>query len=364
MKKWIFVLALFALIFPRASKCKEPLSRGLFITVIEEPLVLSSREEINKLIDFARKSRVNMLFVQVYRENQAWFPSKIADSTPYQSCRKNVAEDPLELLIKLAHSNGIQVHAWFNTLSLGINKDAVLLKKYGVSILTRNLKEKNSLEDYKIDSQYFLEPGDLRIREELRGIVGELLRAYLRLDGIQFDYIRYPDKNPAYGYTEMNTARFKQASGLKAIEEESKIWKNWKRAQVTEALECLVKEARSLRPDIQVSATGCMPYTRAYHEAFQDWPSWLETKLVDFVTIMDYSPDPAEFNNWVGDIKGRVQDFKKINIAIGAYKLVNSPLVFKQELISGESSGAGACVISYYSSLLKNPELAGSLVSP
>ena len=364
MRNWIICFALCLLIFPRAVKCEEHLSRGLFITVIEEPLVLSSREEIGKLIDFAKKSGVNMLFVQVYRENQSWFPSEIADSIPYQSCRENVLEDPLALLIKLAHANGIQVHAWFNTLSLGINKDAVFLKKYGTSILTRNLKDKNSIEDYKIDSQYFLEPGDLRIREELRGIVGELLRAYPKLDGIQFDYIRYPDRNPAYGYTEMNAERFKQAFVLKAIDEDSKAWKNWKRAQVTEALECLVKEARGLRPDIQVSATGCMPYTRAYHEAFQDWPSWLETKLVDFVTIMDYSPDPAEFKNWVGDIKDRVRDFKKINIAIGAYKLVKSPAVFKQELSYGESSGAGACVISYYSSLLKNPELAGSLVSP
>ena len=362
MKKWILALALSALIFPQAVKCEEPLSRGLFITVIEEPLVLSSREEINKLIDFSGKTGVSMLFVQVYRENQSWFPSEIADSTPYQACRESVSEDPLALLIKLAHANGIQVHAWFNTLSLGINKDSVFLKKYGTGILTRNLKEKNNIEDYKVDSQYFLEPGDLRVREELRGIVGELLRAYPELDGIQFDYIRYPDRNPAYGYTEMNTRRFKQASGLKTIEEGSRIWKDWKRAQVTEALECLVKEARSLRPDMQVSATGCMPYTRAYHEAFQDWPSWLESKLVDFVTIMDYSPDPAEFNNWVGDIKGRVKDFKKINIAIGAYKLVNSPAIFKQELSFGESSGAGACIISYYSSLLKNTELAGRLL--
>lgn len=363
MRNWIICFALCALIFPRAVKCEEPLRRGLFVTVIEEPLVLSSREEISKLIDFAKKSRVNMLFVQVYRENKAWFPSEIADSTPYQACRESVSEDPLQLLIKLAHARGIEVHAWFNTLSLGINKDSVFLKKYGAGILTRNLKEKNTLEDYKIDSQYFLEPGDLRIREELRGIVREILRAYPELDGIQFDYIRYPDKNPAYGYTEMNTRRFKEASGLKSIEEDSQVWKNWKRAQVTEALECFVKEARSLRPDIQVSTTGCMPYVRAYYEAFQDWPSWLEGKLVDFVTIMDYSPDPAEFESWVLDIKNRVGDFKKLNIGIGAYKLVNSPAKFKQEFCFGERAGAGACIIFHYGSLLKNPELADLLIS-
>ncbi len=355
MKKQILIFLLLALAFPSALKSEEAPPRGLFITVVEDPLVLSSREEIAKLIDFSGEAGVEMLFIQVYRENKSWFPSKIADSSPYEACLKSVSEDPLHLLIELAHSRGIEVHAWFNTLSLSTNENAPLLKKYGPGILTRDLKEKVTIKDYKIDSQYFLEPGDLRVREELRAIVEELLEAYPKLDGIQFDYIRYPDKNPAYGYTEMNIRRFKQSSGLKVIEEGSKAWDDWKRSQVTETLAYLVREARRLRPHIQVSTTGCMPYVRAYYEAFQNWPSWLNSGLVDFVTIMNYSPLLLEFEKCISEIKTKVRDFKKVNIAIGAYKLVNAPEKFRQELYSGEKSGAGACVISYYSSLLKNP---------
>jgi len=349
-------------VFPGAAGCGEPQRRGLFVTLIQDPPVLSSRQDIEKLVDFAKESRIDILFVQIYRENKAWFPSRIADPAPYQDCFKKVLEDPLGLLIKQAHSRGIQVHAWLNTLSLGRNKASVFLEKYGVSILTKNLTNKKTLEDYKIDGQFFLEPGDLRARGELSAMVEEILNAYPDLDGIQFDYIRYPDRKPAYGYTPMNIERFKNSLGLETIGENIQAWKDWKRAQVTETLECLAAKARAVHPGIQVSSTGCLPYVRAYHEAFQDWPAWLNRGLVDFVTIMDYSPDPREFEKWILEIKDKVPDLKEVYVGIGAYKLVKTPLEFEQEFRYWEKSGSGACVIFHYGSLLENPALAELLL--
>ena len=353
----LFYILCMLFILPYQARCEEPSGRGLFVSVIQEPPVLSSREQIENLIDFAKKARIKVLFVQIYYANKAWFASKFADSRPYESCLKNVSEDPFALLLRQAHKDGIQVHAWLNMLSLGSNKDAVFVKKYGASILTRNLKKKKSLEDYKIDDQYFLEPGDPRVREDLASIVEEILRAYPQLDGVLFDYIRYPDMHPAYGYTKTNIERFKKETGLETIQEQSQAWNNWKRGQVTEFLQLLVKTTRALRPNIQISATGCMPYSRAYYEAFQDWPSWLDGGLVDYVTIMDYSPQPSEFERWISSAKTKTRDFKKVNIGVGAYKLVRSPETFEQELRLGEKAGGGACVVFHYGSLLENPAL-------
>jgi uncharacterized lipoprotein YddW (UPF0748 family) len=361
-KKFLFYILCMLFVFPGLAKCQEPKCRGLFVTMIQNPQVLSSRKEITKLIDFAKKARIKILFVQIYRANQSWFPSQVADSGPYETGLQNLSEDPFALLIKQAHAAGIQVHAWLNMLSLSTNKDAKLLRKYGTDILTRNLKEKKKIEDYKIDDQYFLEPGDPRIQEDLAIMVEEILRAYPSLDGVQFDYIRYPDKNPAYGYTKINIERFKKATGLETIEEHSQVWEDWKRAQVTEFLELLVKRTRKLRPDIQISATGCMPYVRAYYEAFQDWPSWLKRGLVDFVTMMSYSPDPSEFEKWIASAKTKTEDFKKVNIGVGAYKLVHAPRTFEQEFRLCEKAGGGCCVVLHYGSLLENPSL-GSFLS-
>lgn len=348
-------------IAPVPASCAQRPPRGLFVSVIQNPPVFSSRKQIMELVDYAQRAQVQDLFVQIYRANRAWFPSRVADASPYVACRDSVGEDPFALLIRQAHASGIRVHAWLNLLSLSNNADAVILRKYGRSILTRNLKEKKKLEDYKIDSQYFLEPGDHRVRAELSDMVDEILLLYPELDGIEFDYIRYPDKNPFYGFTPENMERFKRFTGCKEIEEGSAAWTDWKRRQVTELLEILVKRVRRLRPAMQVSTTGCAPYVRAYREAFQEWPSWLERGLVDFVTLMSYSTDTKEFAKYVAEAKEKA-DFGKVNVAVGAYTFTQTPEVFARQFRLCEEQAGRACVVFHYGSLLENPRLGDPLL--
>jgi len=338
-------------------------SRGLFVSLIQNPPTLSSREEILKLIEFSKKARVKILFIQIYRANQAWFSSKVGDSSLYEAAVKTLGEDPFAFLIKRAHEEGIEVHAWLNMLSLNENEKAPLLKKYGPDILTKNLEEKKTLTDYKIDAQYFLEPGDPRVRKELVTVVKEVVRAYSELDGVQFDYIRYPDSHPRYGYTPVNMERFKKTTGLKKIKEGSRAWSDWKRAQVTELLKLLIESARSIRPKIQISATGCMSYVRALQEAFQDWPSWVNTGLVDFVTVMNYSADPAEYAGANEVAKSKVTDIRKLYLGAPAYKLVKTPEVFRTEWQACEKSEAALCAVFHYGSLLENAALEKPLLS-
>lgn len=292
----------------------------------------------------------------------AWFPSEVGDPKPFLACSKKVGTDPFKLIIKEAHKNGIKVHAWLNMLSLSDNKNAPMLKKYGPEILTRNTEQKYRIEDYKIDNQYFLEPGDTRVRKELITMVGEILNRYKNLDGIQFDYIRYPDRNPRYGYTKINMDRFKRNTGRKVINEDDQLWRQWKRDQVTELLKMLINEAKSIRPDIEISATGCMPYIRAYEEAFQDWPMWLRRNMVSFVTIMSYSKETPVFEKYYKDIQRRVVNFNRVNIGVGAYVMTDSLGTFKEQVGLCEKSKSNECVIFHYGSLCENPKLGEFLV--
>ena len=52
------------------------------------PACALSREAIMKLVDFAKQAQIKVLFVQVYHSGQAWFPSKMADDSPYVRCRQ------------------------------------------------------------------------------------------------------------------------------------------------------------------------------------------------------------------------------------------------------------------------------------
>jgi uncharacterized lipoprotein YddW (UPF0748 family) len=349
----------------RAAEAARPQTiaerRGLFVTVIADPPVLSDRREIEKLVDFARQKDIKILFVQIYRANRAWFPSRMADTSPYENSRKSVGEDAFRLLIRQAHAAGIEVHAWLNLLSLADNKSAPILRKYGAEILTKNTEPKAVPEDYRIDKQYFLEPGDPRVREELDGMVGEILRAYPELDGIQFDYIRYPDERPAYGHTKINLERFRERYPGETPDEGNPVWRQWKREQVTGLLEGLVEKTRLLRPDILISATACTSYTRAYHEAFQDWPSWIRRELVDFVTLMNYSPHFSEYAKDIVEARDKTWDFRKVKIGIGAYKLGKYPGRFAKMFRLCEKAGGGGCAVFHYGSMVENPALCAAM---
>src|SRR5438046_2158415 len=120
--KRILFLALSLFFFcPPSAKSDEPAPRALFVSVIQDPSIFSSRAEIKKLIDFAKQAHIKILFIQIYRANQSWFPSQVADATPYEKSLKIFSEDPFALLIKQAHREGIEVHAWLNLLSLSKN---------------------------------------------------------------------------------------------------------------------------------------------------------------------------------------------------------------------------------------------------
>ena len=350
-------------LYPSPARAQGFPGTSLLVSTIQDPQVLSSAHEMEKLVAFAKNAGLDTLFIQVYRANRSWFPSAYADATPYQKCSQGVAQDPFALLIAQSHAQGLKVFAWFNVLSLSENKDAPILKRYGPEVLTRNAEKKKELSDYKIDNQFFLEPGDRRVRHDLLGIVEEMVRRYPDLDGILFDYIRYPDVKPAYGYTTANMARFKNTTGSSDIREKNELWRKWKRDQVTELLGTLIKKARSISPKISVAAAGCVSYVRAYDEAFQDWPSWVNNGLVDFVVLMNYPIDLKEFERNSAEAKGKVNDFKKVKIAVGAYKLLKMPEMFAQQLLSAKNTDGGGRVVFHYGSLCDEPLLETVLVS-
>lgn len=353
-----------AVFFAGTAPVSASPERQLFVSVIQQPQTLASSEAVLELIQFARRAGITALFIQIYRGDQAWFSSELADDSPYREALKKNGEDTLDLLIREAHASGIAVHAWLNLLSLSKNTEAPILKKYGPAVLTQKPgPEKNKLEDYLIDNQYFLEPSDPRVHEHLLGILGEVLRAYPGLDGIQADYIRYPDSQPFYGYTPENLEAFRAASGIREVSEFTPGWKDWRRGRVTALVEKLSKRARELRPGIIFSTTGCAPYARAYHEAFQDWARWVELGLADFVTMMSYPLDPLDLEENLMGAGARAEGLSNINVGIGAYKMAAKADIFQKHWQICTASGARGCAVFHYGSLHEDPALAGILLS-
>jgi uncharacterized lipoprotein YddW (UPF0748 family) len=105
-----------------------------------------------------------------------------------------------------------------------------------------------------------------------------------------------------------------------------------------------------------------MPYYRAYHEGFQDWRVWLDSGLVDFVTLMNYLKETPKYEKYVLDTQNRTgKSFKKVNFAIGAYAMGDLPETFAEQFKFCEKTAERACVVFHYESLLEHPALISPL---
>ena len=209
----------------------------------------------------------------------------------------------------------------------------------------------------------FLEPGDPRVRQWLGQLVEDVARNYPDLDGIQYDYIRYPDTRPAYGHTAENLRRYAAHSGKSPRGESDPEWREWKRQQVTSLVRELTQRAQAVRPQLRISTTGLMPYSRALLESYQDWKDWIESGLVDHVTLMCYSSEPGKFEYYLEDAKRRLGSLDKAHIAVGAYSAMESPETFARQWAQAEASGARASAVLHYGNLLEKPELTAPLRS-
>src|SRR4029434_5455981 len=85
-----------------------PSSQGLSVE--------GQKAQIIRLLDAAKRCRLNALMVQVRPESDALYPSRIEPWSRYLSGTQGVSPgyDPLAFFISEAKKRGIEVHAWLN----------------------------------------------------------------------------------------------------------------------------------------------------------------------------------------------------------------------------------------------------------
>ena len=317
MKKKIFLFC--ALIFLAAqAPALAGVKRGVWVSVFGEKKALYSEKAIAELLDFCAKAKIDEIYLQLYQSGKAYYDTRIFDRSTYEVLLSSVGNDPVDLLLAKAKEKGIKVFAWLNILSLGKNDKAEILLKHGNSVLTRDQFGRTSQQQdaaakeldryYLREEQAFLEPADPRVREYLVSLAEEVVDSYPGLSGVHLDYIRYPYVVPfvqgsrfhqyglSYGYSakslEMFKAKFAYSplSGLKG-EERFLQWDNWRRQQVTELVEAISRAVKARSAAALVSCAVIPAHERAYTNAFQDWPRWLDEGIVDYVATMNYTTD-------------------------------------------------------------------------
>jgi uncharacterized lipoprotein YddW (UPF0748 family) len=97
-----------------------------------------------------------------------------------------------------------------------------------------------------------------------------------------------------------------RSSWILSHEEEK--WVRWRAANVTALVEKIRSKLKSLGPNLKLSAATFPSYPECVETVGQDWVSWINSGLLDFVNPMDYDFPPEKLQNIVSGYRQSIRD--------------------------------------------------------
>jgi uncharacterized lipoprotein YddW (UPF0748 family) len=367
----------------------RPLRLALWVPCEGSQRVLEHPDRVPGLLADARALGATDLFVQVYRGGRAWYDASLADARPFAAARDAAGGDPLRALVAAAHAAGLRVHAWVNVLSLASHRDGPLLAALGpaapmVDRRGRSVLDYPNLELPAPDSAFlrfgtpavWIDPAAPGVANALSAVFAELVARYPELDGLHLDYIRHPDVLPFspgsrfgvgldFGYGEATRARFRAETALEAplgdAVANGSAWDAWRRERVTELVRAIAGAARRARPGVLVSAAVWASPDRSYLSLFQDWPRWVDERLLDFAVPMAYTVDDPLFGVYLRSYAGL--DPERLWAGIGSWLFADSPERGAAQLRRARASGLAGVSLFSWDAIAEAPGLRDALAA-
>jgi len=268
----------------------------------------------------------------------AYYPSKILPVSP------RVAEqgDQVAECLKACRQHGIEMHVW------KVNHN---LLRAPTEFVARLRAAGRTQKDRKGQDVNWLCPSHPENFALERDSMLEVVRDY-GVDGIHFDYIRYPNADACYcdGCRE----RFEQAAGVKlerwpedALEgKQAGAFGDWRREQITRLVRAVSQEARRIKAGIKVSAAVFGNWESARRVVGQEAQAWVEAGYLDFVCPMNYEADDDDFAKWLRSQVAVVNHKIPCYAGIGSHKLSGPEQLARQIQLARELGAEGFVIFN------------------
>lgn len=223
----------------------------------------------------------------------AFYESKLLPVSPEVSKRG----DQIAQCLEAAHKYGLEVHVWKVNWNLGHAAPRAFVEQ--MRLAGRLQANSRGQEEPWLCPSH---PDNQKL--EIDSLL-EVARNY-DVDGLHFDYIRYPDSDHCFcaGCQE----RFQQATKTtlanwpRAVLTEGALrqeWLEWRRGNITAVVRAVSEQARALKPNLKISAAVFTNWVTDRDGVGQDWKLWCEQGWLDFVCPMDYTASLGQFENMV-----------------------------------------------------------------
>jgi uncharacterized lipoprotein YddW (UPF0748 family) len=332
----------------------------------------------------ARSSGFNTLFVQVRGRGDAYYKSAIEPRAAALAARP-AAFDPLDDVLRGARAAGLSVHAWINVNLVADAADLPADRRHliyrhpdwlmlpsDLADLGADPRAKSFLQGLAawtkaqsaaVEGLYVSPIADDAVHHIVH-VVGDLVSRY-PVDGVHFDYVRYPGQGFDYSRQALQAFRHEmsphvtrqdrraldgrqRSHPLAWVERYPDRWAEFRRARLTGLLRQLKDAVRQKRPGAVVSAAVVPDAAVAAGSRFQDWPAWLSQGLIDAVCPMAYTDDALVFRRQIERAREAARG-RLLWAGIGAYRLTGDQTLAHIEAARG--AGADGVLLFSYDSL-------------
>ena len=223
----------------------------------------------------------------------AFYPSTVLPVSPDVATKG----DQLAACVAACKKHGIQIHVWKVDWNLGHDVPPAFVEKMRAA--------KRLQQSYNGEEQPWLCPSNPENVKLEHDALLEVAQRY-DIDGIHFDYIRYPGAD--HCFCPPCRERFEKASGavvatwpkdvqMKGIRRAE--WETWCQNNITTLVRAVSEDIHKLKPAMKVSAAVFRNWDTDRHWVMQDWKLWCERGYLDFVCPMDYTENEGTYEGWM-----------------------------------------------------------------
>ena len=273
----------------------------------------AQQQALRDILDELERRHYNTVFFQVRSRGNAMYRSAYEPwaSELTGTLGRDPGWDPLAFAIEECHARGLQLHAWFN-----VNR--VWSKGDPPASAPAHIARAHPEWVQRFGDDLWVDAGIPEARAWTVRVAEDLVRNYA-VDGLHFDYVRYPDR----GFKDEDTYR-RYGRGRDLAD--------WRRDNISALVREAYERCTAVRPSLQVGSAPIgiyenLPTAKGWegrNAIYQDSRRWLREGYHDYVAPQVYwglrsKGSRIDFEALVEDWK-RGASGRQVFVGIAAYK--------------------------------------------